>query len=79
MMSLPGLGLYVQGALVLTGDCSTKENFHPAEPRRILEKLEARSQKSDASIQKLQAENADLKQRLEKLEQLMNRENGGAR
>ena len=43
------------------------------------EKVEVRSQKSAVSIRKLQEENAELKARLEKLEQLMNRENGGAR
>jgi hypothetical protein len=43
------------------------------------EKVEVRSQKAEVSIQKLQAENAELKQRLEKLERLMTRENGGAR
>jgi hypothetical protein len=43
------------------------------------EKLEGRSQKAEGSIQKLQVENAALKQRLEKLERLMNRENGGVR
>ncbi len=43
------------------------------------EKLEIRNQKSEVSIQKLQAENAELKRRLEKLEQLMNHEHGGAR
>jgi hypothetical protein len=43
------------------------------------QKVEVRSQRSEDSIQKLQAENAELKQRLEKLERLMNRQNGGAR
>ena len=35
--------------------------------------------KVDSENASLRAENADLKQRLEKLERLMNRENGGAR
>jgi hypothetical protein len=43
------------------------------------EKVEVRSQKSEVSIQKLRAENAALKQRLEQLERVMNRENGGER
>ena len=43
------------------------------------EKVEVRSQKSEISIQKLQAENAELKQRLEKLERLMNQQSGGAK
>ncbi len=43
------------------------------------QKLEFNRQQSEASIQELQAENAELKQRLEKLERLLNREIGGAR
>ena len=36
------------------------------------EKIEVRSQKSEDRIQKIEAENAELKSRLEKLERLMN-------
>jgi len=44
------------------------------------EKVEGRRKKSEIRIQKLEAENAELKARLEKLEQLMNhRPNGGAK
>jgi hypothetical protein len=43
------------------------------------EKLQVRSQKSEDRIQTLEAENAELKQRLEKLERLLSRGNGGAR
>ena len=43
------------------------------------QKVEQRSQDSGVRIQKLEAENAELKQRLEKLEQLMNGKNGGAK
>ncbi|MCX6927649.1 MAG: tail fiber domain-containing protein, partial [Verrucomicrobia bacterium] len=43
------------------------------------EKVEVRSQKSEVSIQELQAENAELKRRLEKLERLLSQEKGGAR
>lgn len=41
------------------------------------EKVEDTSQKSDARIQQLEAENADLKARLEKIEQLLSSKNGG--
>jgi hypothetical protein len=40
------------------------------------EKLEDRSQKSEVQIEELKAENAELKARLEKLEQLINRKHG---
>ena len=43
------------------------------------QKVEAGSQRSEARIQSLETENAELKQRLEKLERLMNRENGGVK
>ena len=44
------------------------------------QKLETGSLKSEVRIHKLEAENAELKQRLEKLEQLMSLKlNGGAR
>ena len=41
--------------------------------------IQGLNQKVDSENATLRAENAELKQRLEKLEQLMNRENGGAR
>jgi hypothetical protein len=41
------------------------------------EKVEVRMQKAETSIRELEAENAQLKQRLEKLERLMNLGNGG--
>lgn len=41
-------------------------------------KLEVRGQRSQAGTNKLEMENAELKQRLEKLEQLMNQNNRGA-
>jgi trimeric autotransporter adhesin len=43
------------------------------------EKLEVRSQKSETSIQELKAENAELKARLDRLEQLINTRDGGAK
>jgi hypothetical protein len=42
-------------------------------------KLEAGNQKSEARVQKLESENAELKQRLEQLEGLMNQNNRGAK
>jgi uncharacterized protein YPO0396 len=41
--------------------------------------IQGLNQKVDSENATLRAENAELKQRLERLEQLMNRENGGAR
>jgi hypothetical protein len=41
--------------------------------------IQGLNEKVEVSIQELRAENAELKQRLDKLERLMNRENGGAR
>jgi len=41
-------------------------------------KLEVRGQRSQAGTNKLETENAELKQSLEKLEQLMNQNNRGA-
>ena len=43
------------------------------------EKVESGKQKAETQIQELKAENAELKARLEKLEQLMNEENGGVK
>jgi hypothetical protein len=43
------------------------------------EKVEAESQRSEESIRKLEAENAGLKARLEKLEQLLTAPTGGAK
>jgi hypothetical protein len=43
------------------------------------QKTEDRSQRAEGRIQKLEAENADLRARLERLEQLMNQKNGGAK
>ena len=43
------------------------------------QKLETGSQNSEVRIQKLEAENADLKARLEKLEQLVTEKIGGAK
>ncbi|MBC8095981.1 MAG: tail fiber domain-containing protein [Akkermansiaceae bacterium] len=43
------------------------------------EKVEVGGQRSEVRIKKLEAENAELKQRLEKLEQFMNQKNGGDR
>ncbi len=43
------------------------------------EKVEVRGQKSEGRIQKLEAENLELKQRLERLERILNEHNEGAK
>ncbi len=43
------------------------------------EKVDVRSEKSEVRIQNLESENAELKDRLEKLERSLNEKNGGAR